>query len=153
MRRFTKRFGAWTAMAALAVFGGCSSNDDNGRSGYGDNGSRGGMREATTVEMTSAHAYNPREITIRSGETVTWKNNSKDIHTVTADPARATRKESVSLPQGAKPFHSGEIQPGKTWRMAFTVPGTYKYVCSFHEDHGMMGTIIVKPASTEPSPY
>jgi len=42
---------------------------------------------------------------------------------------------------------------GKTWRMSFTVPGTYKYVCTFHEDHGMMGTVIVKPASTEPSPY
>ena len=152
MRHLTSLFGAWMAMATLAVFGGCSNND-NGTSGYGDNGSKGGMREATTVELTSGHTFSPREITIRSGETVTWKNTSKDVHTVTADPARASKKEHVSLPVGAKPFHSAEIPPGKTWSMSFSIPGTYKYVCSFHEDHGMLGTIIVKPAATEPSPY
>ena len=152
MRHLTSLFGAWTAMAALAVFGGCSNND-NGTSGYGDNGRKGGMKEATTVELTSGHTFSPREITIRSGETVTWKNTSKDVHTVTADPARASKKEHISLPVGAKPFHSGEIAPGKTWSMSFSIPGTYRYVCSFHEDHGMMGTIIVKPAATEPSPY
>jgi plastocyanin len=152
MRHLTNSFGAWMAVATLAILGGCS-NHEEGTSGYGDNGSRGGMREATTVEMTASHTFNPREITIRSGETVTWKNTSKDVHTVTADPARAAKKDNISLPQGAKPFHSGEIQPGKTWRMTFTVPGTYKYVCSHHEDHGMMGTVTVKPAATEPSPY
>jgi len=145
-----KRLTSVLAMAALAVFGGCSGHDES--SGYGDNGSRGGMREATTVEMT-ATAFNPREITVRVGDTVTWRNNSKEIHTVTADPARVAKKDHVSMPQGAKPFHSGEIHPGKTWRMSFTVPGTYKYVCMNHEDHGMMGTVVVKPASTEPSPY
>ena len=153
MRHLTSWFGAWMAMATLAMFGGCSNHEENGVSGYGDNGSKGGMREATTVELTPNHQFSPSEITIRSGETVTWKNSSKDIHTVTADPARASKKEHIALPTGAKPFHSGEIQPGKTWRMTFTVPGTYKYVCSFHEDHGMLGTIIVKPAQTQPSPY
>jgi plastocyanin len=111
------------------------------------------MRDATTVEMTSAHKFSPRDITVRVGDMVTWKNTSKDVHTVTADPARVSRKEHVSLPQGAKPFHSGEIEPGKSWQMSFTVPGTYKYVCTFHEDHGMMGTVTVKMAATEPSPY
>jgi plastocyanin len=152
MRHLTRRSGAWMAMAALAVFGGCSNND-NGTSGYGDNGSRGGMRESTTVELTSTHTFHPREVTIRSGEAVTWKNISKDVHTVTADPARASKKENVSLPPGARPFHSGEIEPGKSWKMTFSTPGTYKYLCTFHEDHGMLGTIIVKPAATEPSPY
>jgi plastocyanin len=150
MRHLMSWFGAGMAMAALAVFGGCSGHDE--KSGSGDSSKGGGMREATTVDMT-ATAFTPREITIRSGDTVTWRNNSKETHTVTADPARAAKKDHVSMPQGAKPFHSGEILPGKTWRMAFTVPGTYKYVCLFHEDHGMMGTVIVKPASTEPSPY
>ncbi len=140
------------AMAALAALGGCSSSDEGtGETGRGSNPRQ--MRDAATVEMTSTHKFNPRDITVRVGDMVTWKNTSKDIHTVTGDPARVSKKENVSLPQGARPFHSGEIQPGKTWQMSFTIPGTYKYVCTFHEEHGMMGTIIVKPASTEPSPY
>lgn len=140
------------AMVALAgILGGCSNND-NGTSGYGDNG-KTGTRESAVVEITSAHSFSPREITLRTGDSVIWRNASKDIHTVTADPARTTKKDAVSLPQGAKPFHSGEIAPGKTWRMAFTTPGTYRYVCTLHEN--MTGTVVVKPTpeSNVPSPY
>src|SRR5262245_52389223 len=104
MRHLTTSI-AGMAMAALAALGGCSNSDEN-TSGYGDNGrgtSPRQMRESATVEMTSTHQFNPRDITIRAGDTVTWKNASKDIHTVTADPVRVSRKEHVSLPQGAKP--------------------------------------------------
>lgn len=142
----------WIAMVALtAIVAGCSSDNRDGTSGYGDNG----RNEGAKVELTSGGSFSPREVTVRAGESVVWKNSSKEIHTVSADPARTLKKESVSLPSGASPFHSGEIQPGKTWRTTFPVPGTYKYVCTHHENHGMTGTVIVKPSSETgaPSPY
>lgn len=149
MRNLSRHSGGGMALAVLtAVVAGCGSSE-NGTAGYGDNG------EAAMVEMTSARAFSPREVTIRAGETVIWKNSSKDVHTVTADPMRAMKKENVSMPPGAKPFHSGDIQPGKTWRMTFPVAGTYKYVCTHHELQGMMGTVTVKPSADTgaPSPY
>lgn len=141
-------------VALTALLGACSNNDDrNGVSQYGDNGKSGG-REAATVEMTSTHAFSPREVTIRAGESVTWKNTSKDVHTVTADPTRAKKREDVTLPAGAKPFHSGDVAAGKTWRQTFTTPGTYRYLCLQHEEHGMTGTVIVKPSDNgAPAPY
>ena len=54
--------------------------------------------------------------------------------------------KDVSLPAVGEPFDSGKIKPGGSDSHAFTVPGTYKYVCLPHEDMGMLGQIIVKPA-------
>jgi plastocyanin len=137
--------GARAALVALmAMLGACSSSDD--KSGmYGDEGKNG-----RTVEMTSSHQFSPREVVVKLGESVTWKNSANDVHTVTTDPSRAKMKDSVSIPSGAKPFHSGDVMPGKTYRQTFTVAGTYRYVCTVHEDKGMTGTVIVKPADANP---
>jgi plastocyanin len=141
-----RSLGARAALLALtAMIGACSSSDDRDRGMYGDEGKHG-----RTVEMTSSHQFSPREVTIKVGESVTWKNSANDVHTVTADPSRAKMKENVSMPANAKPFHSGDILPGKTWKQTFSTPGTYKYVCVYHEDKGMMGTVIVKPTGANP---
>ena len=94
-----------------------------------------------TMGMTS---FNPARITIRSGQTVQWRNTSLVTHTVTADPARAANPANVQLPQGAQAFHSGAIPAGQVWSRTFTVPGTYRYVCLPHEQQGMIGTVIVQ---------
>jgi len=97
------------------------------------------------VEITSKMMFSPREITIRSGESIIWKNNSSEMHTVTTDPTKVANRDDVVLPTGAKAFHSGEIRPGKTYRQTFTTVGTYRYVCTLHEKEGMTGTITVRP--------
>ena len=101
---------------------------------------------AATVKMTDDMTFQPAALTVTVGTTVRWENASKDEHTVTADPKRAGDAKDVSLPAGAEPFDSGKIKPGGSYSHAFTVPGTYKYVCLPHEDMGMLGQIIVKPA-------
>jgi len=137
-------------LALTAMIGACSSSDEHDRGMYGENGKNGGR----TVEMTSSHQFSPSDVTIKAGESVTWKNSANDVHTVTLDPSRVKTKENVSMPAGAKPFHSGDILPGKTWKQTFSTPGTYKYVCVYHEDKGMTGTITVKPANGgSPNPY
>jgi plastocyanin len=48
---------------------------------------------------------------------------------------------STSVPTGANSFDSGNLVQGATFRMTFTVPGTYQYKCSYH--FWMQGTVVV----------
>ncbi len=86
----------------------------------------------------------PARLEIKAGETVVWKNSSKEPHTVTADPRQATNAADVKLPKGAQPFDSGYLNPGHNYQHTFTTPGIYRYVCTLHEAQGMIGEVIVK---------
>jgi plastocyanin len=99
---------------------------------------------AQTVTMGFTN-FSPATVTIRSGQTVQWRNTSPIGHTVTADPARAADPANVELPAGATPIHSGDIPAGEVWSYTFTAPGTYRYVCLPHERQGMIGTVVVQP--------
>jgi plastocyanin len=102
------------------------------------------MAASTAVQMTDSDAFVPKEVSIKTGDTVVWKNVSSKVHTVTDDATLAAVAEHVTIPAGVKPFNSGRIQPGDEYSYKFTTPGTYKYVCVPHEDHGMVGTVVVK---------
>jgi plastocyanin len=39
----------------------------------------------------------------------------------------------------------GPVAPPTRFRITFTTPGTYPYVCAFHDNLGMHGTVIVQP--------
>ncbi|MBW3632204.1 MAG: cupredoxin domain-containing protein [Chloroflexi bacterium] len=88
-----------------------------------------------TVEMTDLRQFDPASLRVPLGVTVVWKNESLVSHTATAEPR--------SLPTGAEPWDSGALYSGQTWAYHFEVPGTYVYVCRYHEDEGMVGTIVV----------
>ncbi len=96
------------------------------------------------VMMTNDLKFTPATVTIQRGQTVEWRNTSLLVHTVTADPAKATLAESVRLPDGAPAFDSGTLDPEATFRHTFTVPGTYRYFCVPHEGAKMRGTVIVE---------
>lgn len=96
--------------------------------------------QTVTMGLTN---FSPAVVRIRAGQTVQWRNTSPIGHTVTADPRLAKNPANVILPQGAEPFHSGNIAAGKVWQRTFTRPGTYRYVCLPHEQQGMIGTVIV----------
>jgi plastocyanin len=107
-----------------------------------------GAREAgpaAVVDMTFGLKFEPATIRIRVGQSVEWRNKAFFAHTVTFDPAQAEDPTHVSLPAGVAPFDSGKIGGGKTWRHTFTVAGEYHYVCKPHEDHDMLGVVIVAP--------
>ncbi len=92
-------------------------------------------------------SYSPASVTIRAGETVEWRNTSVITHTVTDDPQRAKVPTDAGLPAGAQPFDSGDIPAGQIYLRLFPEAGTYRYFCTHHETDGMVGTIVVKPAS------
>jgi plastocyanin len=101
---------------------------------------------AVTVDM-GFESYDPAKVTIRSGETVEWRNTSLITHTVTDDRRRAKDADDANVPPGGQPFASDDIAAGQVYLHTFTVPGTYRYFCTHHEADGMTGTVIVTPAS------
>lgn len=102
---------------------------------------------AVTVHMMTQLRFEPAEVTIRRGETVTWINDSPIPHTTTGDaeknPVKDTRPELAALPSGAAGWDSGLLNQQQTFSHTFTVAGEYQYFCIPHVLSGMLGTIIV----------
>lgn len=78
--------------------------------------------------------YQPTNIILIIGvnNSLTWANGDSAPHTVMA----------TSVPSGASMFNSGNLNPGATYTYTFTVPGTYKYDCTYH--FWMQGIVTVK---------
>lgn len=103
---------------------------------------------AVTVKMISQLRFEPAEVTIKLGETVTWVNASPIPHTTTGDPdknpVKKTRPELAQLPPGAEGWDSGLLNEGQSFSRTFTVAGEYTYFCIPHVLSGMLGTITVQ---------
>jgi plastocyanin len=124
------------------VVAGCGGDDDDGgggdaatteqpaESGGGgddDGGGGGGGGGGAEVSMEGI-AFNPAEVSVGVGDTVTWTNNDSVAHDVTADS-----------------FSSGEpggMMSGDTFEHTFEEAGTFDYVCTVHP--GMEGTVTVE---------
>ncbi|MEK7802143.1 MAG: copper-binding protein [Pseudomonadota bacterium] len=79
--------------------------------------------------------FEPSELTIQPGDTVTFLNAQDDMHDVMF----------ISVPKGVdemimSPMHEKE---GDKFSYTFTVLGTYQFHCHPHEKLGMKGTLIV----------
>lgn len=91
--------------------------------------------EATPEEVTSAEAtvtiegfaFNPTEVRISAGGTVTWQHKDSAPHTVTSDNGE---------------FDSGSLSQGDNWSFTFEKPGTYEYHCEIHPS--MKAKVIVE---------
>ena len=103
-----------------------------------------GQREGPVVEMNDALKFIPETLTVKTGDTVTWRNTGKMVHTVTDDPMKARNEASTRLPEGVQPWDSGNITRGQSWSRRFDVPGEYTYFCIPHELAGMVATIVVE---------
>jgi len=102
-------------------------------------------KPAIVVEMLDAPpSFQPERTTIKAGDTVEWKNIGAQLHHVTTDPAAALKKGDVTNPPGAKPFDSGFLKPGESFKETFSVPGIYRYTCAVHEAKGMSGEVVVE---------
>ncbi len=121
----------------LTACGGDDDDDDAGNGGTAtptteqtDTGAAppaGG--ETVEVDIPSI-SFDPEEVTVQAGTTVTWTNSDDLPHTVT--------KESGP---GAD-FDSGDLEPGATFEQTFDEPGTVDYVCTIHP--GQAGTVVVE---------
>lgn len=92
----------------------------------------------TSVDIVD-FAFQPADITISEGTTVTWDNNSSSIHTSTSgSPCTADGQ-----------WNSGNLSPGESFSMTFEEgsAGTYSYFCIPHCGVGMTGTVTVDVSS------
>lgn len=70
-------------------------------------------------------AFDPQELTVSVGTTVTWKNEDTALHTIKSGT-----------------FNSQTLKTGDTFSFTFNTAGSYAYTCGIHPS--MKGTIIVK---------
>jgi plastocyanin len=122
------------ACLALVLIGaGCGGDDDDDGGGGGatteapaaDGGSSSGGGAEVSMENIK---FNPSDVTVKPGETVTWVNDDSVGHDVTGD--------------SFKSGDPGALQNGDTFEHTFDSAGTFDYVCTVHP--GMKGTVTVK---------
>jgi plastocyanin len=106
--------------------------------------------EPGTITMTEDLRFDPQEITVRAGETVTWTNTSSVPHTVTAysdsaPPDLYFSSGNASSEEQARDRIADElIQPDETFSFTFEETGSYEYFCIPHEGVEMIGRVIVE---------
>ena len=85
--------------------------------------------EATAGDAVEIVEFNfePEEITVPAGTTVTFTNQDKAAHTATADDSS---------------FDTEELGKGDSAEETFDEPGTYTYYCRFHVF--MKGSVVVE---------
>ena len=107
--------------------------------------------DGAVVRMESGQRFEPEVLTVSVNETVTFVNESRDAHTVTA--------YEDGLPEGGAYFASGGFEresaarddlaegllsSGESFEVRFESPGTYRYFCIPHESSGMTGRLVVE---------
>jgi plastocyanin len=85
------------------------------------------VRAADTGVKIDNFTFNPKQITVKAGDTVTWINHD-DIPHVVASQTQA--------------FRSKALDTDDKFSFTFATPGTYPYFCALHPQ--MTGTIVVE---------
>jgi len=125
-------------LALTLVAAGCGDDDDDGggggeqnseqpaeQNGGGGGGEQGGGGAEVKMEGIE---FNPAEVSVSKGDTVTWVNEDSVGHDVTGD--------------SFKSGDPGGLQNGDTFKFTFKKAGTFDYVCTVHP--GMDGSVVVK---------
>ncbi len=104
--------------------------------------------ETHTVKLGSDKGmlvFEPKQVTIKPGDTVEWVNNKVPPHNVVFDAAKNPTK-SVDLAKGLshKQLLMTPGQEVKTTFPADTPAGDYSYYCEPHRGAGMIGKITVE---------
>lgn len=121
MRIAIRAAGVTLLVAILAM--GCGSTE----SGSGSSGGGGGI----AVTITRAFTFDPRELSVDRGATVTWTNTDIIQHTVTSGEVGATTGKFDKT-----------VEPKATFSFTFAEAGTFDYFCSIHRS--MVGQVTVK---------
>jgi len=85
-------------------------------------------------DPTTTWKFDPANITVAAGSTVTWKNTGQQPHTITADDGS---------------FSSDYVSPGGTWQHTFATAGTYAYHCT---PHPWMKAVVHVTGGPAPAP-
>jgi len=81
------------------------------------------------VDLPPSYRFDPVDITVPAGTTVTWTNHDNFTH-------------SVQFLDGGLPTKPQVIPPGRTATFTLATPGLFHYQCSFHPQN-MRGSVLV----------
>ena len=76
--------------------------------------------------------FEPNEVTVNAGETVTFINNALPPHNIIVDGREDLSRESLMF------------SPGETQEIVFADKGDFNFKCAPHEGAGMKGVIHVE---------
>lgn len=98
----------------------------------------GATKGKTRKVSVNDNYYGPTKLTIHVGDTVDWhwSDDITDVHDVSVK----------SAPKGVKKFHSDPLAAGDDFKRKLTKPGTYKIICTFHEEEMKMTVTVKKKA-------
>ncbi|XP_062227787.1 plastocyanin, chloroplastic-like [Phragmites australis] len=83
--------------------------------------------------------FEPSEFTVKSGETITFKNNAGYPHNIVFDEDEVPSGVDTSKISQEEYLNA----PGETFSITLTVPGTYSFYCEPHQGAGMVGKVTV----------
>ena len=121
---------ALCAVVALATAGCGGSNSGSTSSGSSSSASTGAASSSgggVTIKMQNI-AFDPKAVTVKVGQKITWTNDDSTDHNVTAD-------------SGAD-FKSDNFGKDGTFEFTPDKAGTIKYECTIHP--GMTATLTVQ---------
>ena len=89
---------------------------------------------ATEIQMgyNGNLVFEPNEVTVNAGETVTFVNNALPPHNIIVDGRADLSRESLMF------------SPGETQEIVFADTGDFNFKCAPHEGAGMKGVIHVE---------
>jgi plastocyanin len=126
----------------VAVATGCGGDDDESEPEGGGGGGAaqekpetsggGGAAPKTARVVLKDLSFQPQEVTVARGGTVTWVDEDDPPHDVTKTGGPGPKFSSGT----------GDLKKGDTYEQKFSTAGTVNYVCTVHQ--GMSGTVTVK---------
>jgi plastocyanin len=93
---------------------------------------------AMTIAATDALIFDPATSTAQVGKVIEFKNTGTVAHTVTF------------LDSNDGCLTDNTLNPGSTWDVMFSAPGTYHYLCTIHAPN-MKGQITLSGSAATPS--
>ena len=150
----------------------------DGTTNWGVTAGGSGLASLDPEGVTDIPQFSPSGLSINTGDTVTWTNNTGVPHTVTflsggpdvplvtplpggVGPPFLAINPLVQTPAGGPTYdgtgyvNSGFISTGggaNTFALTFTKAGTYQYICHLHDQVGMIGTVNVSDAAAPTVP-
>lgn len=103
---------------------------DTGKPDAGQAAPASSTSEVDPTVVVSGMVFQPSTVTIRVGQTVTWKFDDRGI------------AHNVAAAAGAPERFASTIMTGGSYSHTFDRPGTYPYTCTLHS--GMAGTVVVQ---------
>ncbi|MGB8187023.1 MAG: cupredoxin family copper-binding protein [Pseudolabrys sp.] len=76
--------------------------------------------------------FNPKQVTVKAGDSITWVNHDDIPHTVTSQ---------------TQAFRSKALDTDDKFSFTFATPGTYPYFCALHPQ--MTATIVVEASAAK----